>query len=77
LTWGRLKRRFWRPEASKERAHRPIAGNGSTFERGVRGGTGVFEKISANAILVWFLWGLFMGMGWTIGAWIIGRLLAL
>lgn len=37
----------------------------------------MFEKISANAILVWFLWGLFMGMGWTIGAWVMGRLLAL
>ncbi len=37
----------------------------------------MFEKISPNAILVWFLWGLFMGMGWTVGSLIIARLVAL
>lgn len=31
--------------------------------------------ISLIQILVWFLWGFFMGMGWTIGAWLINRLL--
>lgn len=32
--------------------------------------------ISLNALLVWFVWGLFMGMGWTVAAWLVSRLLS-
>jgi hypothetical protein len=32
--------------------------------------------ISLNAILVWFVWGFFMGLGWTIAAWLINRALS-
>jgi hypothetical protein len=35
----------------------------------------MFEVISANAIFVWFVWGIFMAMGWALGTWIMGRLL--
>ncbi len=31
--------------------------------------------MSAYAVLVWFVVGLSTGSGWTLGAWIIGRLL--
>lgn len=32
--------------------------------------------LSANALLVWFVWGFFMGLGWTLAAWLLGRLLS-
>jgi hypothetical protein len=28
----------------------------------------MFEVISANSILVWFVWGFIMALGWTLGA---------
>lgn len=31
--------------------------------------------ITANALLVWFVWGFFMALGWTLGAWIMGLIL--
>jgi|HubBroStandDraft_3_1064219.scaffolds.fasta_scaffold00002_20 hypothetical protein len=31
--------------------------------------------ITPEALLVWFVWGFFMGLGWTIAAWLITRLL--
>jgi hypothetical protein len=37
----------------------------------------MFVEISANAILVWFVWGIFMAMGWALGTWMMGRLLGL
>ena len=30
--------------------------------------------ITIYAVLVWFLWGLFMGLGWALGTWIMGQL---
>jgi ABC-type polysaccharide/polyol phosphate export permease len=35
----------------------------------------MFEEISANAILVWFVWGFFMALGWTLGSYAMDRLL--
>lgn len=32
--------------------------------------------ISLNMILVWFVWGLVMGAGWTLAAWLVNRLLS-
>lgn len=32
--------------------------------------------VSLNMLLVWFAWGYFMGLGWTLAAWLINRLLA-
>ena len=37
----------------------------------------MIPAISANALLIWFVWGLLMGLGWTLGAWIMSRLLGL
>ena len=34
------------------------------------------DAISLNAIAMWFVWGFFMGAGWTFASWLIGRLLA-
>ena len=31
--------------------------------------------ITANTLLVWFIWGLFMAIGWTLGTWLMSRLL--
>ena len=30
--------------------------------------------LSLYVILVWFLWGFFMGLGWWLANWIMGRL---
>lgn len=32
--------------------------------------------LSANALLVWFVWGFMMSLGWTLAAWLLNRLLA-
>ena len=37
----------------------------------------MFPVISANALLVWFVGGFFMAMGWALGTWIIGRLMGM
>lgn len=29
--------------------------------------------LSLMSILIWFLWGFFMGIGWTIGSYLINR----
>lgn len=31
--------------------------------------------ISLNMILVWFVWGFFMSLGWTLAAWLLGKVL--
>lgn len=31
--------------------------------------------ISANALLIWFLWGLFMALGWVLGTVVMESLL--
>lgn len=36
----------------------------------------MFQAVSANAILVWFLWGFFMGLGWVIATWLFDRLMS-
>ena len=36
----------------------------------------MIQTISAYTILVWFIWGFFMALGWTLGAWLMGKLLA-
>lgn len=33
------------------------------------------QTISLNSILVWFVWGFFMGAGWTLAAWLLGKIL--
>ena len=33
--------------------------------------------ITANAILVWFVWGFFMAMGWVLGTWLMELLLGM
>jgi hypothetical protein len=38
------------------------------------GGLVMFMVISANALLVWFVWGFFMALGWALGTWIMERL---
>jgi hypothetical protein len=37
----------------------------------------MFQVISANALLVWFVWGFFMALGWALGTWIMERLLGM
>jgi hypothetical protein len=32
----------------------------------------MFPVISANAILVWIVWGFFMGLGWSIASSLVG-----
>jgi hypothetical protein len=32
--------------------------------------------ISLEMFLVWFVWGFFMGLGWTLASWLLNRLLA-
>jgi hypothetical protein len=34
------------------------------------------STITLNALLVWFVWGFFMGLGWTLAAWLVNRLVA-
>lgn len=33
------------------------------------------QIITANALLVWFVWGIFMAMGWALGSWIMSMLI--
>jgi hypothetical protein len=35
----------------------------------------IVPAITLYVVLVWFLWGFFMGLGWAIGTWIAGQLL--
>jgi hypothetical protein len=37
----------------------------------------MFTIITANAILVWFVWGFFMALGWVLGTWIMEWLLGM
>lgn len=32
-------------------------------------------SLSLMQIVIWFLWGFFMGAGWTIAAWLLGKVL--
>ena len=33
-------------------------------------------EITVHAVAIWFTWGLVMGIGWTLGSWLIGRILS-
>jgi hypothetical protein len=33
--------------------------------------------ITANALLVWFVWGVFMALGWVLGTWLMELLLGM
>jgi hypothetical protein len=35
----------------------------------------MIETITLHAILLWLVWGFFMGIGWTTGSWLVSRLL--
>ena len=35
----------------------------------------MMTAITLDSILVWTDWGFFMGIGWTIGSWLITKLL--
>ncbi len=35
----------------------------------------MFEVISANSIIVWFVWGFFMALGWALGTWVMSWIL--
>jgi hypothetical protein len=35
----------------------------------------MFEVISANSIIVWFVWGFFMALGWALGTWVMTGIL--
>jgi hypothetical protein len=37
----------------------------------------MFPEVSANALLVWFVWGFMMAMGWALGTWVMERLLGM
>jgi hypothetical protein len=36
----------------------------------------VVPAITIYVVLVWFLWGFFMAIGWALGTWIMGQILA-
>ena len=36
----------------------------------------MMQTLSLYALLIWFIWGLFMALGWTLGAWIMARILS-
>jgi hypothetical protein len=31
--------------------------------------------LSLHAILIWLAWGFFMGIGWSVGAWLVSKAL--
>jgi hypothetical protein len=33
--------------------------------------------VTANALLVWFVWGFFMALGWVLGTWLMELLLGM
>ena len=35
----------------------------------------VVPQISIYVVLVWFLWGFFMAIGWVLGTWITNQIL--
>lgn len=35
----------------------------------------IIPQITPYAVLVWFLWGFFMALGWALGTWIMAQLL--
>ncbi len=37
----------------------------------------IVPAITIYVVLVWFLWGFFMALGWAVGTWIAGQLLGM
>jgi hypothetical protein len=37
----------------------------------------IVPAITIYVVLVWFLWGFFMGLGWALGTWIAGQLIGM
>jgi hypothetical protein len=37
----------------------------------------MFTIITANALLVWFVWGFVMALGWVLGTWVMEWLLGM
>jgi hypothetical protein len=35
----------------------------------------IIPSITLYVVLVWFLWGFFMALGWVLGSWIMNQLL--
>jgi hypothetical protein len=35
----------------------------------------IVPSITIYVVLVWFLWGFFMSLGWVLGTWIMNQLL--
>lgn len=36
----------------------------------------MLTTITLTSIAVWFVWGFFMALGWTLGSWIMSRILS-
>ena len=34
----------------------------------------IVPAITLYVVLVWFLWGFFMALGWALGTWVMARL---
>ena len=32
-------------------------------------------SLTPYGILIWFVWGFFMGLGWTLAAWLLSKVL--
>jgi hypothetical protein len=47
----------------------------STSSRYAQGAIMIVPAITIYVVLVWFLWGFFMALGWALGTWIAGQLL--
>jgi len=37
----------------------------------------IVPAITLYVVLVWFLWGFFMALGWAVGTWIAGQLIGM
>jgi hypothetical protein len=37
----------------------------------------IVPAITIYVVLVWFLWGFFMALGWALGVWIAGQLIGM
>lgn len=35
----------------------------------------MFTTITLTALIVWFVWGFFMALGWTLGSWLMSKVL--
>jgi hypothetical protein len=35
----------------------------------------IVPAITLYVVLVWFLWGFFMALGWAVGTWIAGQMI--